>query len=282
MLLSDLIENCYHHNQQIGKLKWARETFRVWKANLLPNLGDIPADTLTTTLQRSYRDKRTSQGAAPASVNRELQILRRAYKLALQHEPPLIKRAPYFVMATVDNARKVFIDLETLQRLRQAAEKHSPQMRCAVEIAYTYGWRRNEIVSVRRHDIDFFDGTIRLQTSKNKEPREVPITSTIRPLLEACCNGLSASDRVIANSVYTFSHRWRKVREAAGADHFIFHDYRRTSAKAKRSAGVPTSVIMELQGWKTEAMFRRYAIVDRKDKIEALRLQEEWEREKLK
>lgn len=76
-----------------------------------------------------------------------------------------------------------------------------------------------------------------------------------------------------------FSEHWRKIRHQAGADHSVFHDYRRTSAKAKRAAGAPTSVIMELQGWKTEAMLRRCATVGRKDKLAALKAQEQWQRE---
>ena len=46
----------------------------------------------------------------------------------------------------------------------------------------------------------------------------------------------------------------------------------RTSARSKRHAGVPEGVIMELQGWKTSAMFRRYCIVNNEDKRRALEL----------
>jgi len=45
----------------------------------------------------------------------------------------------------------------------------------------------------------------------------------------------------------------------------IPHDLRRSAAKALRAAGVPESVIMKAGGWKTAAMFRRYAIVSSAD-----------------
>jgi hypothetical protein len=35
---------------------------------------------------------------------------------------------------------------------------------------------------------------------------------------------------------------------------------RRSAAKAARRAGVPESVVMKMGGWKTAAMFRRYAV----------------------
>jgi integrase len=53
----------------------------------------------------------------------------------------------------------------------------------------------------------------------------------------------------------------------------IVHDLRRSAAKALRRAGVPESVIMATGGWKTPAMFRRYAIVssaDQRAAVEAL------------
>jgi hypothetical protein len=57
----------------------------------------------------------------------------------------------------------------------------------------------------------------------------------------------------------------------------IVHDFRRTSARDKRAAGVDTSVIMEVSGWKSEALFRRYAITSREDKIDSQRKLEEYQ-----
>jgi len=58
-----------------------------------------------------------------------------------------------------------------------------------------------------------------------------------------------------------------------------FHSFRRTAARDKRAAGVDTSVIMEGQGWKTDALFRRYAIVDRADKLDSQRKLERFQDE---
>lgn len=49
---------------------------------------------------------------------------------------------------------------------------------------------------------------------------------------------------------------------------------RRSAAKALRAAGVAESVIMQAGGWKTAAMFRRYAIVSSADQRAAVEMLE--------
>ena len=51
---------------------------------------------------------------------------------------------------------------------------------------------------------------------------------------------------------------------------------RRSAAKSLRAAGVPESVIMATGGWKTAAMFRRYAIVSSADQRAAMEALERW------
>jgi len=54
----------------------------------------------------------------------------------------------------------------------------------------------------------------------------------------------------------------------------IPHDLRRSAAKALRRAGVLESVVMAMGGWKTAAMFRRYAIGSNSDQQAAVRMLE--------
>jgi integrase len=49
----------------------------------------------------------------------------------------------------------------------------------------------------------------------------------------------------------------------------IFHDLRRSGARALLNAGVPEKVCMAIGGWKTRSVFDRYAIVSPKDVVEA-------------
>ena len=66
-------------------------------------------------------------------------------------------------------------------------------------------------------------------------------------------------------------HRWKVVCRLAGVPKRIPHDFRRTAVRSLERAGVPRSVAMKLTGHKTEAVYRRYAIVCEADLSEGLR-----------
>lgn len=93
-------------------------------------------------------------------------------------------------------------------------------------------------------------------------------------MLEALLEGKSPNDRLFKDP----EEPWKRVTGAAGVPDLMFHDLRRTSARSKRAAGVDTSVTMQLMGWKTEAMFRRYGIVAVEDSALALAKQEAYDK----
>ena len=62
---------------------------------------------------------------------------------------------------------------------------------------------------------------------------------------------------------------WAKACEAAGLSGRILHDFRRTAVRNLERAGVSRSSAMKMTGHKTEAVYRRYAIVSEQDLHEA-------------
>jgi hypothetical protein len=62
---------------------------------------------------------------------------------------------------------------------------------------------------------------------------------------------------------------WKKATRAAGCSGRLIHDFRRTVVRDLDRAGVPLNVQKALVGHKTDAINRRYRIVDETDKREA-------------
>jgi integrase len=63
----------------------------------------------------------------------------------------------------------------------------------------------------------------------------------------------------------SFWKAWSTACMVAGAPGRIPHDFRRTTVRNFERAGVPRSVAMKMVGHKTEAIYRRYAIVSDAD-----------------
>ena len=65
--------------------------------------------------------------------------------------------------------------------------------------------------------------------------------------------------------IKSFRGAWRSACKTAGLPGRIFHDFRRTAVRNLERAGVSRSVAMQMVGNKTEAIYRRYAIVNDAD-----------------
>ncbi|HYK61785.1 MAG TPA: tyrosine-type recombinase/integrase, partial [Bryobacteraceae bacterium] len=61
--------------------------------------------------------------------------------------------------------------------------------------------------------------------------------------------------------VQSFYKAWKRACEDAGVPDTLFHDLRRTAATNMIEAGYTEKEVMEIGGWKTAHVFRRYVIV---------------------
>jgi len=276
--VGDLVGNLLQNYDANGLNRHRVDSLSRWNNHLAPRFKDTKAATFGSAHQQTYRAERLKQGASPVTVNRELQILRKAFKLGAESEPALVKRVPKFQIVKEDNARRQFASSEQVTALKIAAANESLEMRVIVEMALIFGWRRGELLRLTVKDFHLAENTVRLEDSKNGDAREAPMTAALRTLVTGLLAGRAAEAPLWSHSVRTFEATWHKVTKAAGCSELLFHDLRRTSARTKRAAGVDTSVTMEMMGWKTEQMFRRYGIVGIEDKISALAKQEAYEK----
>ncbi len=234
-----------------------------------PKLGKILAAALNTRGIKAYTKERLREGAAAATVNRELSVVRRGLKLATEQDPPWITAAPKVPMLKEDNAREGFIDHEQYKRLRDLLPIH---VQVALVLGYHCGLRRGAVVGLRLDQVDLKAGVIRIESgqAKNRERHSVPLFGDLRPYAEMA---LAANKKYLCElnrkPLGSFRKTWLTACKAAGVPDLMFHDLRRSAVRNMIQAGVPESVAMKISGHKTQSMLRRYNIIAERDVVKA-------------
>jgi integrase len=139
-------------------------------------------------------------------------------------------------------------------------------MKAMLALAYSFGFRKGELLSLKVADVDLMAGTLRLRDSKNGEARQVSLTAETRSLLAECIRGKFSNDALFTRQngtpVQDFRGTWEVITTAAGCPGLLFHDLRRSAVRNLIRCGVSEHVAMRISGHKTPSVFRRYDIVD--------------------
>lgn len=233
---------------------------------------DITPDALV-----AYVKVRRESGASASTVRNEMSALKRAFNLAVRHERLAVR--PTFPVVAVNNARKGFFEEADF---RAVLAHLDTDVRPLVEFLYWTGWRSGEAKALEWRNVDRGAGIIRIENSKNGEPRTLPfrVLPDLAALIARQRERTSAVEQATGQIIPWVFHRaghqlqrfekaWHKACAAAGLQR-VPHDFRRTAARNLSRAGVPERTIMAICGWKTRSVFDRYRIVNEADLAEGL------------
>lgn len=147
--------------------------------------------------------------------------------------PPKVTRVPHLRMLEERNVRKGFVKGGEYIRLAETTGKEEtaklrPWLCGMFEAGWCYGWRVDEIQSLRVHQFDPMDRTILLEPgeTKNDVPRQTrPMDETIYQLICACTVGKSPDDFIFTRDdgepIKDFRDAWWKACVAAGVGKFV-------------------------------------------------------------
>jgi integrase len=170
---------------------------------------------------------RGNKPVQPATVNRELAALRRAFRLAVKQKR--IAVAPSIELLEENNVRQGFIEPGDFETLIPLLPEYLQDFAL---FAYLTGWRTGELKSLTWADVNRDAQTIllRSENSKNKEGRLIPLPDELSEIIE---------------------RRW-EARRLAMPDvstaivEFVFHnngyrvgDFRKSWAAACKVVGMP-------------------------------------------
>ncbi len=245
------------------KRSWPRDLSMI-RNHLLPFFGDMLMDRITVGDANAYIALRQREGAAPATVQLEINLLKAIYRYAMQLE--YVDRSPVHrkKLATrpINNRRERYLSNDEFRRIyEQAAEHLKPILLVAVQT----GMRKGELLSLTWEDLDFGQNRIHVRESKNGRSRKIPMSPEVRETLLVLQNLQWHPERVFARrdgrAVDCYKTAWYAALDRAKfkKGDVRFHDVRHTFATHAAQAGAPPEVLKELLGHSTLAMVLRYA-----------------------
>lgn len=267
-LLEYLIED--YENNDRGILKQAKLRVNV---HLLPFFGAMKATDVGTRHISAYiaarkkPAKRTPNGAANGTINRELDLLRRAFNLGAQAEPALVIKPPKVVRLEENNVREGILEHEQYKHLR---DHLPPEYSRLLVCGYHLGTRLGELSKVEWSEVNFETKQIRLKryNTKTKRPRILPIYGEMDAVLRLA---KEERDAYYPNCPWVFQRKgekfnfrwntWNGLVADLGVGHIRFHDLRRTALTNLLEAGFSEKEAMEISGHTTRKTFERYHIV---------------------
>ena len=254
------------------------------KGHILPTLGDLGLDALTTRATRAWWDGLS--GLQPRNANKQLTIVRRVVAWANEDgrwgriDDPTIgirKRAEKDVSGEAPR----FFELDELEWILQSAralhrtEAANPVRRGhdhvsrydadVFELLAQTGIRRGEVLAILVGDVDLDAAvlTIRRAVSagedsppKSKRARQIPLTGRAVEILTPLVEGRDDNELVFAGGggggldADALSRRFLRARDHAGlkSTGLTLHDLRHTTGSLLARAGFPQTEIQAVLG----------------------------------
>lgn len=254
---------------------------------LKPHFGRMRASNIKVPAIRDYVQERKKAGAAVASVNRELALLRRAFKLGAVHGKVGAAHVPDFtqLFQKEKNARQGFWEHAEYEKFRDALPVDE---RAMFIFGYWTGCRFGEIAQLEWPQVDLKGHAVRLRDDQTKpgEARIIPVGGPGGDLFEMLLDQKKRRADLCPDTPWVFFRQgsvdpnkesarrgrpvqdirkaWDKAVKDTGINR-LFHDLRRTGIRNLVRAGVPEKVAMLISGHKTRSVFERYNIVDERD-----------------
>ena len=256
-------------------------------SGMMAYFGDLKAHSVGTDRVRAYTAKRIEEGAANATINRELAALKRMFNLGIQAEKT--HRKPYIPMLKENNVRTGFFEHGEFVAFRGALPAY---LEPVATFAYYTGWRKQNILTLKWNQVDLNARTVRLNpgTTKNDAGQIVILDGELLEAIQKQWERRKVAEipgqspTLLCPFVFhrdgkpikDFRDAWNRAREATGLASKILHDFRRTAVRDMVRAGVHERVAMMISGHKTRCVFDRYNIVSEDDLKEAARRHAEY------
>ena len=245
------------------KTSWKTDEYKLRTVRKF--FGNIRAGSITEVMVREFREARLREGIAKTTANRYLALLRKMFNWAI---------ARGLLISNPVKGIKMFSETDRVRDriLRQDEEERlfkelAPRIRPVMLLLLHTGLRYREGLSLTWDNVDLGRRRIKVEKTKSKRARIIPINSTLLEMLE----GLRARSK--GPRVFPFKSVRSGFEAAcgrAGLADFNFHDLRRTFGTRLLEHGVDIVTISKLYGHSSVLVTQRYLHPNDELSIEAV------------
>ena len=236
--------------------------------HLIPFFGDLTLLSISRKEISKYKILRKDEGAKPATINRELAMLSKAFTLALEdwewisgNNKPFSK-IPY---EKENNERDRWL---TEDEEKSLLENSSEWLREIVVFALNTGLRQGELLSLEWNRVNLFRRTILIHKTKNGKPKTVPLNKNAMDVI--ACRAKEKVRKLKNDFVFLSSHgtkidrhnlrrAFNNATRKAEIENFTFHDLRHCFCTKLAQRGVDIYKIAKLAGHEDIRMTQRYS-----------------------
>lgn len=245
--------------------------------HLLPVFGKCHMDQITRHEVIEMHHARRHCGAAPASANRLLIMMRYIFNLAIKWAIPGIDRNPATGVRLLEenNKRERFLTQEEVQSLFQHLQcSDNPMLQYIISMLIFTGARRREVLEARWEDINLSKLSWRIPISKSGKARHVPLSSGVVDLLQhiprfAHCPYVFPNPSTLKPYVSIF-YSWDTARKKAGIPDVRIHDLRHSFASFLINAGRSLYEVQKILGHSQIQTTQRYAHLSSETLLDAV------------
>jgi integrase len=265
-----------HGKDVVKKRSWYREEYGL--RPFLELFGDRKLSEITPKDVDDYKQIRLND-VLPATVNRELQIVRHLFNLAKRWKK-------FFGENPVSEAKLISVNNQKERILTPEEEDKllglcNPYLKPILITALHTGMRKNEILTLKRTNVDLDNSVITIEhtNTKTKTTRRIPINSVLRKLLLEQRLKSGGSEFVFLSENGTPYKRhdslkgaYERLCKKAGITGLRFHELRHTAATRMIEAGASIVAVSRILGHSDIKMTMRYTHSDNslKEAVELL------------
>ncbi len=231
---------------------------------LMPFFGDSNLISISPKMISRYKVSRKGDGVKPATINRELAMLSKAFSLAVK-EWEWLKDNPVSRVSkeNENNARDRWLSKDEEKRLLDNSPEWIKQI---IIFSLNTGLRLGELTGLEWSRVNIFNKTILIDNSKNGEQRTVPLNKSALSVLEKKFMVKSLKNDYVFINRYggkinpnSLGDAFRKILRKVKITNFRLRDLRHSFATRLTQADVDLYKISKLLGHKDIKMTQRYA-----------------------